>query len=394
MNSSKTDTGSNYRIALLLPLDISFCRHVLHGIRAYTLGKQQWVFRLGSPHPDIISPLRSWQPDGIIAHIVDHKLAQAVTELHKPTVDTANTLPDLKIPTIDVDNNAVGKMAAEHFLERRYTNFGFFGSRQARYASQRETGFRQRLAKEGYEVSSCHMEYLPQLPIPTNWNQVDQCVMRWLRKLPKPVAVFTSNDQPASDLAGMCKQLELQVPDEVAILGVDNDESICEMTAPPISSIAIPSERIGYKIASLLERLLLNQALPKSPDLLLPQQVITRQSTDTLAINDPAVAAALKFIRQHAADEISVNDVTTALCQGRRMLECKFRKLLGRTILEEIRRVRIEIAKNLLVSTNLSMPAVAHRAGFSNAERFSVVFREATGIPPSDFRKSQTIHNF
>ena len=394
MTSLKIRLESGRRIALLLPLDVSFYRNVLRGIRAYTLGKRRWVFRLGPPHPDIIPPLRDWRPDGLIVHLVDHKVAEAVAELNKPTVDTAFTIPNLNIPTIDVDNDAVGNMAAEHFLERCYTNFGFFGSRKACYARQREAGFRQRLAKEKYKVSSCHVEYLPQLPIPTSWNQVDRRIRRWLRKLPKPVAIFASNDLPASDLADMCRQLELNVPDEVAILGVDNDEMVCEMATPPISSVAIPSERIGYEAVALLDRLMSNQGAPESPTLLQPLQVITRQSTDALAINDLAVANALKFIRQHAVEEIGVNDVIRALNQGRRTLESKFRKLLGRTILEEIRRARTEIAKDLLVSTNLSMPAIAQRAGFSNAERFSVVFREMTGVPPSEFRKSQTINDF
>ena len=283
-------------------------------------------------------------------------------------------------------------MAAEHFLERGYTNFGFFGSSRACYAILRETGFRRRLAQENYVVSSCHAGYLPQLPVPTSWRQIDIRVRRWLRQLPKPVAIFTSNDIPARDLADMCQQLKLNVPDEVAILGVDNDELICEMTTPPISSIDTPAERIGYEAAAMLDRLMSGEVAPKKPMLLQPLQVITRQSTDTLATNDLAVAAALKFIRQHGGDEISVSDVVQASAQGRRMLECKFRALLGRTILEEIQRMRIEIVKDLLVSTNLSMPAISQRTGFSSAERLSVVFRKVTGVPPSKFRQSQAIN--
>ena len=380
------------RIALLMPFDVSFCRDVLRGVRAYAFRKQRWVFRSGPPQKEILRPLQDWKPDGIIAHLVDPEVARAIARMCKPTVDTAFTLPKLQVPSLDVDNDVVGCMAAEHFLERGYTNFGFFGSCRARYAILRESAFRRRLAEENYEVSSCHAEYLPQLPVPTSWRQIDRRARRWLRQLPKPVAIFTSNDLPARDLADMCQQLELNVPDEVAILGVDNDELICEMTTPPISSIDTPSERIGYEAAALLERLMSGKVAPKKPMLLQPLQVITRQSTDTLAINDVAVAAALKFICQHAGDQISVNDVVHASAQGRRMLECKFRELLGRTILEEIQRMRIEIAKDLLISTNLSMSAISQRTGFSSAERLSVVFRKVTGVPPSIFRQSQAIN--
>ena len=381
------------RIALLMPLDVSFCRDVMRGIRAYALGKRNWMFRCGLPQEEILQTLREWRPDGIIAHLMTPEVARVITRMRKPLVDTAFMLPKLKVPLVDVDHEAVGRMAAEHFLERGYTHFGFFGSSKACYAKQRKSSFCQRLGEEGHEVLSCYAEYRPQLPMPTSWRQIDQRVRRWLRQLPKPVAIFTSNDLPARELADMCQQLELNVPEEVAILGVDNDELICEMATPPLSSIAIPAEKIGYNSAKMLDQLISGEAAPKSPILLPPLQVVTRQSTDVLAIEDSAVAAALIFIRQHAGDEIGVNDVVQASAQGRRMLECKFRELLGRTILEEIRRIRIEIAKDLLVSTNLSMPAISQRTGFSGAERFSVVFREVTGMPPREFRQSQTIHD-
>jgi len=374
------------RIALLIGQDTSFCRDVFRGIRSYAIEKKHWVFRNGAPTPEILGPLREWKPHGIIAHLFDARVARAVLRLRRPLVDIACTLPKLRVPTVDVDHAEVGRMAAEHFLERGFVHFGFFGSHKGRYSAARETSFRRRLAEAGHEVAACHAEYLPQLPSTASWRGMDRQVRRWLEQLPKPVAVLAGNDVPARDLAEMCRRMELRVPDDVAILGVDNDEVECELSFPPLSSVAVPSSRIGYAAAELLDRLISGEAVPPEPVFLPPVRVVTRQSTDTLAVADPAVATALSFIRRRAAEPIGVEAVVRHAAEGRRLLERKFRRLLGRTMLQEIRRARVEIAKGLLAGTNLSMPEIARRAGFATAARLCVVFRQVAGLTPSEYR--------
>ena len=183
------------------------------------------------------------------------------------------------------------------------------------------------------------------------------------------------------------------VPDDVAVLGVDNDEVECGLSSPPLSSVAIPLERIGYAAAELLDRLMAGKAAPTETIFLPPVRVVTRQSTEMLAIDDQAVAQALSYIRKHAAEGVSVHATVNSMAQGRRLLECRFRELLGRTILQEIHRVRVEIAKELLAGTNLPMPAIARHAGFANAARLCVVFRHVTSMTPSAYRQRSVIRD-
>ena len=313
--------------------------------------------------------------------------------IRKPLVDTSCSVPRLRVPIVDADHQAVGRMAAEHFLERGYRHFGFFGSQWAHYSKLREASFRLRLAEAGYTVSACYVEYLLRAAALIEWKHAAGRVRRWLDGLPKPVAILAANDIPARELADTCRRVGLRVPDDVALLGVDNDDLECGLTSPPLSSVATPARRIGYEAARLLDELMSGKPAPREPLFLPPIAVVTRQSTDTLAIHDPAVVAALRFIRGHAADEIASMTSRGTRRQGRRMLEYKFRDLVGHTILEEIRRVRVQCVKQLLSDTDLSMATIARRSGFSTPQRMSVVFRQLTGLTPSAYRQQAQVRD-
>jgi len=381
--------SQSQRIALLMGQDLSFCRDAIRGIRAYAMQKSNWIFRNGPAELQIVPYLRDWQPHGIIANLFLPEAARQVVNLRRPVVDTACTLDELsgKIPTVDVDHAVIGRLAAEHFIERGYVNYAFFGSQTARYSKMREASYRQRLAEDGFEVSCCYGECLRYMTTTTGWKAVDRQTMHWLKRLPKPAAIFVSNDIPARILADMCGQLRLRVPDQVAILGVDDDEMECLLASPPLSSVAIPAERIGYEAAQLLDRMMSGESVSREPIFLPPVRVVIRQSTDVLAIDDPAVASALAFLRQHARENISVTVMVSNLGVVRRDLERKFRKLMGCSILDELQRVRVELAKGLLSDTRLPMPAVARNAGFSNASRLAIVFHRRTGMSPSAYRR-------
>jgi LacI family transcriptional regulator len=384
------DSMSNVRrIALLMGQDLSFCRDAIRGIRAYAMQKSGWMFRNGPAELQIVPYLRDWRPHGIIANLFLPEVARQVVKLRKPVVDTACTLDELvgRVPSVDVDHTAVGRLAADHFIERGFVHFAFFGSGTARYSKMREESYRRRLAEAGFEVSCCYGEYVHCVPATTGWKAIEQKARQWLRQLPNPVAVFVSNDVPARNLADMCGQLRLRVPDQVAILGVDDDELECSLASPPLSSIAIPSERIGYEAARLLDRMMSGEKVPCEPVFLPPVRVVIRQSTDVLAIDDPAVASALAYIRQHARENISVAMVVSKIGIVRRDLERKFRAMLGCSILDELQRVRVELAKGLLSDTRLAMPAVARHSGFSNTQRLAVVFHQRTGMSPTAYRR-------
>ncbi len=381
------------RIALFMGQDVGFCRDVIRGIRAYAIDKPEWVFQNGPPESSVVQAFRQWKPHGIIAQLLTAELAGEVLKLRKPVVDTSCSVPRLRAPVVDVDHEAVGRLAAEHFLERGHRHFGFFGSDWAHYSKLREASFRRRLAQAGHTVSACYVEYLLRLPALMESKRAAARVRRWLEGLPKPVAILAANDIPARELADACRRFALRVPDDVALLGVDNDDLECGLTSPPLSSVATPARRIGYEAAKLLDELMAGKPAPRQGVFLPPIGVVTRASTDALAIPDAAEVAALNFIRSRAADDIRVDEVAAEAAAGRRMLEYKFRHLVGHTILEEIRRVRLQRVKQLLSDTDLPMPAIARRAGFSTPQRMSVVFRQATGLTPSAYRQQTQVRD-
>jgi LacI family transcriptional regulator len=374
------------RIALIMNQDMGYTREVLRGVQVYGRHKPDWIFHDGPHDPKILPVLREWQPHGIIAHLFEKKFAEALLKLGIPTVNTTSTIEGLKAPLVEVDHNLVGRLAAEHYLEKGFSNFGFFGSDVTGFSRAREAGFRERLAESGFQVHSCYADYLPKPSIQASWKRIDQTVSSWLRRLPRPVAIFASNDVPARALATTCRHAGYRIPDEVSLLGVDNDELECHLSNPPLSSIDIPSQRIGYEAAKTLDSILSGKS-PRQKQLYLPPlRLVTRQSTDTMAIEDRDVTDALAFIRAKAHTEFSVESILLEVPLSRRMLERKFQEHLGRTVLSEIRRVRIELAKGLLAETDLPMPVVARRCGFSGARRFAVVFRQVMGTTPTAYR--------
>jgi LacI family transcriptional regulator len=380
------------RIALLMGQDLSFCRDVMRGIRAYALQSNlDWIFRNGPAELQIVPYLRDWRPHGMIVHLYLPEVARQVLKLRKPVVDLACTLKGLKMQMVDVDHRAVGRLAAEHLLQQGFTRFGFFGSESSWYSKLREESFRECLAEAGYEVSACYGEYVHHLPTTTSWRVIDRQIHQWLRRFQKPAAIFTSNDIIARNLADICGRMGFRVPGDVAILGVDDDEVECLLASPSLSSIAIPAERIGFEAAQLLDRMMSGNKVSKEPLFLPPVRVITRQSTDMLAVDDSAVAAALAFMRQHIQEELDVAKIVEETGITRRELERRFRARLGCSILEELRRARVELAKGLLSDTQLLMPTIARNAGFSNAQRMAVVFHQMTGQTPTAYRKQARI---
>jgi LacI family transcriptional regulator len=375
------------RIALLLGQDIGYCRDVLRGVQQYAVHRRRWVFRDAPADLDTLRPLAEWRPHGIVALLFHQEMADALLKLKVPLVNTTSTLSAWQLPLVEADHTAVGRMAADYFLAKGYRNFGFFGSAWTHVSTTRESSFRVRLAEHGFPLATCHAEYLPRPPASASWRRVDRQVERWLRTLPKPVAIFCSNDVPARDLADVCRRLELTVPQQVALLGVDNDELECGLTWPSLSSIELPSQKIGYEAAKLLDSLMRGKPAMTTTLFLPPVRVITRQSTDTRAVENPAVAAALDYIRRHLAAEFSVLDIAARVGLGRRDLERKFRAALGRSVLDEIREARVERVKELLADTELAMSTIAQRAGFSAARRMAIVFRELTGTTPRQYRR-------
>lgn len=375
------------RIALLIGQDIGFSRSVLQGVHDYAITRG-WVFHDARADIRVIRPMRQWKPDGVIASVYDEEVAQALARCRVPVVNTASMVASWRGPLVDVDNQAVGRMAAEHLLERGLRNFGFLGSANAGCSSGRAAGFAARLAQAGFSVSLCHVEYRPVPPLNASWLGLHRSVREWLLKLPKPVGIMASHDKPARDLAETCPELGLRVPDEVAVLGVDDDEFECRLCHPPLSSVRNPGVQIGYEAAKLLDQLMSGKAPKQLRIAIPPAHVVTRQSTETTAVADAEVADALLWIRDHLQEDIGVDGLVAAVGGCRRTLERRFRAAVGESMLEKIRRMRIEKAKHLLAETELKLPVIAQQCGIGSAARLTVIFRQVTGQPPSAFRRA------
>lgn len=384
------------RVALLFHRDLAFCRGVLAGIEDWLLESgANWRLRHAPSTSRVMPSLREWQAHGVLGHVFEEGLAKELTALEVPWVNTTLTIPWLDVPAVDAHHSQVGRMAAEYLLQRSFRSFGFFGNKWALFSRLRELGFRQRLQESGFDAVPHYADYLPMRPTSSSWVQTDAEVSTWLHSLPKPVAVFCCHDVPACDLIEACANLQLRVPEDVAILGVDNDRFECEMAHPTLSSIALPTREIGRTAAAMLDQAMRvadgNGGTPSgNARLISPSHVVARRSTDVHAVDDSCVQRALTFMKDECASDIGVNDVATAAGLSRRQLERRFRDAMGRTVLNEIHRLRVERALKLLAESNMKIDTIAYRVGFSGARQMADVFRKLLGKAPSQFRNNAT----
>jgi LacI family transcriptional regulator len=376
------------RIALLLGQDLGYSRRVLAGIlNAAQERGANWIFHNAQPDQRILPALEKWRPHGIIAHLSDPTLALALRSLSVPVVSVTQTLPQSGIPTVDVDSEAVGRLAADYFLQKGFRSFAYYGSQQAIFSQQRAYGFRQQLASHNHVSAQLHADFLPQPPFSQNWAQEDRKTELWLKKLPKPVGILASNDIPGRALCRLCQQAGIQIPEEIAILGVDNDIAECRMSSPPLSSIDIPAEAIGRRASQLLNQMLCDQPLAERLWTLPPLGIIARDSTDRMASDNPLLHKALNYIETHATQGIGVAEVCQHVNQSRRNLERCFAKHLHSSIHRQIQQVQITRAKRLLIESELTISTIAERAGLDNLRKMDRIFTRLVGCQPSTYRK-------
>jgi LacI family transcriptional regulator len=375
------------RLGLVFTHGLAYCRAVLRGVEAYAESRSSWVFLLVAPEARAIRRLTPLRPDGVIAHVFTKSLAQALVGLGKPLVNVSSVLLDATIPRVGVDDERCGVLAAAHLLERGFRRFAFIGHRDHAYSVRREAGFRRAIEAEGHPLACYHEPRGgPFDPMGRPWA-LDETIHRWIVSLSKPVGIFAPNDIWGEQLTEVCRQTQLRIPEDVGVVGVDNDDLLCRLARPSLSSIALPGEQIGYEAAALLDRLLAGVPPAPQPLLLPPLGVVARRSSDMGAVADPDVAAVIRFIQEQGHRPLTVKEVLRAVPVSRRSLERRFRRTLGRTLLEEIHRAHLDRAQRLLAETDLPMPAVAARAGFSDAKQLSVRFREATGLTPTTYRR-------
>jgi LacI family transcriptional regulator len=376
----------NVHIGLIFDYDTGYCRGVLRGIKQYAEAMRHWVLVPVVADPRAVRALGKLNVDGLISWLFRRSVAAVARSLEKPWVSVCGVLSDDQIPRVGPDDFLMGQLAALHLLGCGIRRFAFIGHTYHAGADRREAGFRQTIERAGYSLDYYH-EHGPRLFKSTTQGWApNRSFRRWVLSLPTQVGVAAVYDFLGLQLSEACREAGLRVPEDVAIVGMGNDDLLCEFARPSLSSVAVANELIGYRAAALLDHLMKGHAPPPGPILVPPPGVVARQSSDVLAIGDDDVAAALRWIRAASHRPIRVDDLLRDIPVSRRLLERKFRRILGRGISEEIRRVHVERAKSLLAGTDLAMSALAVSAGFSNASHLSIVFRQATAQTPTAYR--------
>lgn len=329
--------------------------------------------------------LRTWDGDGIISRATTPKLADAIAATGVPFVDLTDRGRGYDFVSLRSNDDAIGRMAANHLLDRGFQNFGYCGFQSEAWSERRLVGFRSALADAGYE---CQVyESLWEGRSANTWDVENQQLLEWIVAQPTPLGIMACSDIRAQHVLNACFVGQRKVPEEVAVVGVDNDELLCQLCHPPLSSIIPNAEGIGFRAAELLMEQMQGKA-PVANEEIEPLSICVRQSTDVVAIDDAEVAAAITFIREHACRGITVTDITQNVAVSRSTLERSLRKYLGRTPQQEIRRVQIKRVRELLASSDLTAEQIAMRCGFEHPEYMHVVFKRSQGMTPGEYRKT------
>lgn len=379
--------GEMPHVAVLVDTATGWGRRLVRGVMNYSehASWSLWIKSGGQDAPLWLPP--EWRGDGIIARIGTPAAARRVRVAGVPVVNiSAIELAGVDFPRVATDLRAAGRLAAEHLLDRGFVDFAYYGLTHRPYVDHHYEGFAEKVASVCSACPFYGTTFDAGAGARTAWTTRQRGLSRWLKKLAKPVAVVAWTTELGRELIHACRREGLLVPEQVAVLAADNDELLCEACSPSLSGIELTSERIGLEAARLLDRLMRGERPPKEPHLLEPTGVVTRQSTDTLAVDDPDLARAVAFIRSHATDPIQVPDVLREVPVSRRWLERRFREVLGRGPAAEIRRVRLARAKRLLAETEMPVPEVARLAGFGSREYLAAVFKSELDLSPRQYR--------
>lgn len=382
-------------VALLIETSTEYGRGLLRGIVKYASLHGPWDLSLAPGHFQQVFPKRTfWSGDGIIARIRSREVERLIRSVRLPVVASSLRESGAKLGSMSGEvrtaSNNISRMAAEHLLGRGLRRLAFCGFIRCPWSEAREKAL-VRLAKDaGLPCFSFRIHLANWVQSPTwirTWVHEQPLLANWLKSLPKPVGLMACNDTCGRAILQTCAAARLQVPDEVAVVGVDNDEMMCEVSSPQLSSVALDLENAGYEAARLLDGLMSGRLSGRHLVRVEPTRVVTRRSTDVIAQQDLVVSKALRFIRDHAGKPIGVPEVLDAVGASRRTLERRFGDAVGRSVHSEITHCRLERAKRFLLETDLSCSSVAAASGFGSTKSFSRAFRHIEAVSPAGFRK-------
>ncbi len=376
------------KVALLFETARAYERALLRGIARYSISHGSCMFYKKSPYltragstDRICRWIKKCGVDGIIVRDIDH--FDKILALGLPTIAAPyKGSYDPHILAIRGDCHADGALAAAHLLDKGFQNFGYCGIDELEWSHERFEGFQERVRREGFEPYN----YKRSRKKMSEEEEIHD-IASWLKKLPTPIGIMTCVDERSQQVVEACTVADIYIPNEVAIIGVDNDEYICNLTNPPLSSVALSVEKAGYEAAEILERMIKGRPVSHQDIIVSPTHVVGRQSTDIMAVKDKDVAKALNYIKQNARDIIQVDDVVRAASLSRRSLERKFRLTLNRSILDEIRAARVNQIARLLIETDMTISDISVKLNFQRIENVSRYFKREKAMTPQEFRK-------
>ncbi|MGH9405151.1 MAG: substrate-binding domain-containing protein [Terriglobia bacterium] len=387
-------------VALLLETSTEYGRGLLRGILKYVRLHGPWTLSVAPGHLDqSLAAAASWEGTGIIARVRTREMAEWVRSTRLPLVvssllESQPLLLNGRYGEIRTDSEAIGRMGAKHLLDAGLRNFAFCGFANHQWSAARAQAFTRMVTEAGYECSVLQVGAANWMKRPNwikSWAHDRPILADWLRSLPKPVGLMGANDACGREVLQVCTAERIQAPDQVAVVGVDNDEMMCELSTPPLSSVSLDLDEAGYEAARLLDALMRRQTVSERVVRVEPTHVVHRRSSDVIIQEDEAVGRALRYIRERARQPVSVSEVAAALGISRRSLERRFLAALGRTVLDEITRCHLARARQLLVETDLPCYQIAADSGFGSLRSFNRAFSEKEGLTPLRFRQHSTV---
>lgn len=374
-------------VAVIIETSTSYGRGLLRGISRFHREQRAWsvYFKPFSLNEALPTWVTSWKGDGILARVPNAEIGKKLLECRLPMIDLRGGALSIGLPPFGADNQAIAEAAYSHLSDCGLENFAFIGEPRNRfyYDDERCSAFADLVAKHGRK---CFVFNHFMHRSDNGWESHVQQLMGWLEKLPKPVGVLCCHDDRGQQVLDACQRAGLGVPDEIAVLGVDNDEYLCGFSIPSLSSIDINSERIGYEAARLLDLIMHGQHQFDQPKFFTPRGVVVRQSTEVFACEDAKVAAAIRLIRQHACNCLTVKDLLKSVGMSRSAFHERFKRVVGRSPKQEILRMQLKHAKMLLQSTDKPVYEVAKQVGFEEAKYFITVFHNSIGMTPKNYR--------
>jgi len=383
------------RIILLTDFSEEYAKLLLKGIAKYSKEHEPWVMcKMPLSYRDlhgiegVLQWALKWKADAIIAQFYPTDNVKVFRDNGIIAIAQDFKTRFTEIPNITGDHHLAGKIGANYFIQKGFKNFAFYGFKGIVWSQERCNGFKEELIKHGLDKN--YFEY-QNIDFKDLWYYEPEPLMTWLKRLPKPVAIMACDDNQGHHITQLCRQYGIKIPEEISILGVDNDEPICTLSDPPLSSLNQAVEKGGYDAAELIHKFMQQPGSKLGNVIVKPTHIITRQSTDIYATEDTYIAIVLKYIHQNTDKKININDLARLVPLSRRLLETRFKEVTEQPIYSYILNLRIEKFAQQLLESDIPIIEIAMDMGFFDYKNISRQFKRVKGCTPSDYRLKHSV---